>query len=109
MPTQSIRTRLTTWGCVALTSGLLFPAVAAADPLARRTPLLDAAKVAARREAAVMKERQPQQAPENPRTDLRSKSFFKTPAGVATLLIFGAGVGYAIYSSSNDRIRSEGR
>lgn len=109
MPTQSIRSRLTTWGCVALTSGMLFsPATAAADPK-RSTPLLDAARVAATREAAAMKERQPQQAPENPRTDLRTKSFFKTPAGIATLVIFGAGVGYALYSSREDRIRSEGR
>jgi hypothetical protein len=109
MPTQFIRSRLTTWGCVALTSGLLSPALAVADPLKRPTPLADAARAAATREAGAMKERQPQQAPENPRTDLRSRSFFKSPAGVATLIIFGAGVGYALYSAKDDRIRSEGR
>lgn len=109
MPTKSIVTRLTTWGCAALTSGLLSPALATANPRERPTPLADAARAAATREAAAMKGRQPQQAPENPRTDLRTKSFFKTPAGVATLLIFVAGVGYALYSSREDRIRSEGR
>ena len=44
-----------------------------------------------------MKERQPPSAPENPRTDLRTRSFFKTPAGIVTIIIFGAGVGYALY------------
>jgi hypothetical protein len=56
-----------------------------------------------------MKERQGGQSNPTPQTDLRAGSFFKTPAGIATLVIFGAGVGYALYSSSNDRIRSEGR
>jgi hypothetical protein len=56
-----------------------------------------------------MKERRAAQAPATPTTDLRSGSFFKTKAGVATLVIFAAGVGYAVYSSNNDRIRSTGR
>lgn len=56
-----------------------------------------------------MKERRTAQAPQTPQTDLQSKSFFKTAAGIATLVIFGAGVGYAVYSSSEDRIRSTGR
>lgn len=43
----------------------------------------------------------------NPR--LESGSFFKTPAGIAVLAAFGAGVGYALYSASNDRIRSSER
>ncbi len=109
MPTQSIRSRLTTWGCVALTAGFLLPCTATANPSQRRTPLLDAARAAASREAAAMKERQPTQTPENPRTDLRTKSFFKTRAGIATIIIFGAGVGYALYSAKDDRILSEGR
>lgn len=41
--------------------------------------------------------------------DLQSGSFFKSPAGIAVLVAFGVGVGYALYSSSNDRIRSSGR
>ncbi len=109
MRTQSIRSRLTTWGCVALTSGMLSPALAAANPFERRTPLVDAARAAATREATAMKERQPPSAPENPRTDLKTRSFFKTPAGIVTIIIFGAGVGYALYSSKDDRIKSEGR
>ena len=40
---------------------------------------------------------------------LQSGSFFKTPVGIAVLAAFGAGVGYALYSASNDRIRSSGR
>ena len=44
-----------------------------------------------------------------PRTDLGSSSFFKTPAGIITLVAVGAGVGYALYSTSHDRIKSPGR
>ncbi len=102
--------RLTALGCMVLTGGLLLPPQAFADSVSSRTPIQDAALRAVQRGTAapVLKERRAQQPPE-PRTDLRSKSFFKTPAGLATLVIFGAGVGYALYSSSNDRIRSEGR
>jgi hypothetical protein len=39
-------------------------------------------------------------------TDLGSPSFFKTPAGVITLVAVAAGVGYAIYSTSHDRVKS---
>lgn len=41
--------------------------------------------------------------------DLRSGSFFRSPVGVAVLAAFGVGFGYALYSASNDRIRSSGR
>ena len=42
-------------------------------------------------------------------TDLGSSSFFKTPAGIITLAVIGAGVGYAIYSTNHDRIKSPGK
>lgn len=102
--------RLTALGCMVLAGGLLLPPQAFADSISTRTPIQDAARRAVQRGAAapVLKERRAEQTPA-PRTDLKSKSFFKTPAGLATLVIFGAGVGYALYSSSNDRIRSEGR
>ena len=35
-----------------------------------------------------------------------SPSFFKKPAGIAVLVALGAGVGYALYSTQNDRITS---
>ncbi len=35
-----------------------------------------------------------------------SKSFFKTPAGIAVLAVVGAGTAYALYSTSHDRIHS---
>lgn len=38
-----------------------------------------------------------------------SPSFFKTRTGVIVLGIMAAGVGYAIYSTQNDRINSAGR
>ncbi len=42
-------------------------------------------------------------------SELQSGSFFKRPVGIAVLAVFGVGVSYALYSSSNDRIRSSGR
>jgi hypothetical protein len=35
-----------------------------------------------------------------------SGNFFKSKAGIATILFLGAGVGYALYSTSHDRITS---
>jgi hypothetical protein len=41
--------------------------------------------------------------------DLERGSFFKSPAGIAVIVTLAVGVGYALYSSQNDRIRSTGR
>ncbi|HSK10899.1 MAG TPA: hypothetical protein VK911_15060 [Vicinamibacterales bacterium] len=41
--------------------------------------------------------------------NLDSPSFFRTPVGVAVLAVIAVGSGYAIYSASNDRIKSPGR
>jgi hypothetical protein len=121
MPRQSNCSRLTALGCVVLAGGLLVPPRAFAEPATRSTPILDAARLAADRHisarhtagrhAATMTARSAAEAQQAPATatDLRSGSFFKSAAGVATLVIFAAGVGYALYSSSNDRIRSTGR
>jgi len=49
------------------------------------------------------------QAPSPGESELASGSFFKKPVGIAVLAALGAGVGYALYSTSNDRIRSTGR
>jgi hypothetical protein len=49
------------------------------------------------------------QDPGQPKTDLGSKSFFKSPAGIVTLILVGVGTGYALYSTSNDRISSPAR
>jgi hypothetical protein len=38
-----------------------------------------------------------------------SPSFFKSPAGIVTLVLVGVGVGFALYSTKNDRINSPGR
>lgn len=46
---------------------------------------------------------------DTPRTDLGSSSFFKSPAGIIALVAVGVGVGYALYSTSNDRIKSPAR
>jgi hypothetical protein len=109
MPRQSTRTRLTALGCVVLAGGLLLPPTATAEPTKAPKSLLESGRAVTARQAAAVKERQGAQTPQTSTTDLRSGSFFKTAAGIATLVIFGAGVAYAVYSSNNDRIRSEGR
>ena len=43
------------------------------------------------------------------KTDLGTPSFFKSPAGIITLASLGAGVGYALYSTSHDRVKSPGK
>ena len=40
------------------------------------------------------------------KTDMGSPSFFKKPAGIAVLVTLAAGVGYALYSTSHDRVHS---
>jgi hypothetical protein len=42
-------------------------------------------------------------------TDLGSKSFFKTKAGIITLLVTAVGIGATVYSTSNDRVKSPGK
>ena len=38
--------------------------------------------------------------------EMSSGSFFKTPAGVLTIVLLAAGTGYALYSTSHDRVSS---
>jgi len=105
--------RVTALGCVVLTGSLLVPGTSAAEPVAPPRPTIKAtaAAIAARQVAAFTEARvaQPQAPPTASNPDLESGSFFKTGIGVAVLAAFGAGVGYALYSASNDRIRSTGR
>jgi hypothetical protein len=46
------------------------------------------------------------QDPGAPTASLESKSFFKSPAGIVALILVGVGTGVALYSTSNDRIKS---
>lgn len=110
MPRQCNCSRLTALACVGLAAGLLLPPGVYAEPNTPRLSLVESARLAAAREAGAMKERGATQAPPTTTTtNLRSGGFFKTPAGIATLVIFGAGVSYALYSANNDRIKSAGR
>jgi hypothetical protein len=52
---------------------------------------------------------QPQARAQQGSNNVRSGNFFTSPAGIITLAVFGAGLGYAIYSSQHDRITSPGR
>jgi hypothetical protein len=40
------------------------------------------------------------------RAKLGSTSFFKSPAGIATIIVVALGTGFAVYSASHDRIHS---
>jgi hypothetical protein len=51
--------------------------------------------------------RRSEQQTSNPATD--SPTFFKTGTGIAVLAVIAAGVGYALYSTSHDRISSPGK
>jgi hypothetical protein len=42
-------------------------------------------------------------------TGKQSSAFFKTGPGIAVLAVIAAGVGYALYSTSHDRVSSPGR
>ena len=48
-------------------------------------------------------------APKTPAQSGRSGSFFKTPTGVAVLIVMAVGTGYAIRSTSKDRIHGSAR
>jgi len=38
--------------------------------------------------------------------DASSGGFFRSKAGIVTLVLLGVGTGYALYSTSNDRVKS---
>ncbi|MBI2222089.1 MAG: hypothetical protein HYU53_12895 [Acidobacteria bacterium] len=42
-------------------------------------------------------------------SQLETRSFFKTPAGIICLAVVGAGTAYALYAAKNDRIHSVAR
>lgn len=113
MSARSLSTRLTALGCVVLAASLLVPPSAAADPAPPPRPsITDTGKALVVRHAAAFTETraaQPQSPPSGGSTKLESGSFFKSGPGIAVLAAFGAGVGYALYSASNDRIKSPGR
>jgi hypothetical protein len=104
---HSVVLRGTALGCVVLVGSLLWPRMAAADPPPRPATIRETARVVAERRATELKVREARS--QATQADLESPSFLKTPVGIAVLAAFGAGVGYALYSASNDRIRSAGR
>lgn len=106
------RGRLPRTLAAAVIVGLLPWPVAAADqaPPAPTTQNITASaqKVAATERLVVP---QPVAAKQNQGSDaaLTSPSFFKTKVGLAVLAVVLGGAGYAIYSTSHDRIHSEAR
>lgn len=97
-------------GCIALVAGALLPGSAAAEPTPVPSLLQTGRSIVARQAVSAPPAAAQQQGQSTPdRSSLESKAFFKSKAGAAVLVLFGAGVGYAVYSSSNDRIRGIGR
>ena len=86
--------------------------LAGEPPPGGSTPTLAASiqKAAAAETAKMSKARasstSAKQDPGQPATNLGSKSFFRTPAGIVALVLVGVGTGLALYSTSNDRVKS---
>lgn len=87
--------------------------VLAGEPAPPSQPTLKASitKVVAREVAATAKAPVARSAQSSgaPSTDLGSPSFFKTKAGVITLLVTAVGIGFTVYSTSHDRVKSPGK
>ena len=67
------------------------------------------AKISAKDTAAMRAARRSDSRGATQPTQGQDRSFFKTGPGIIALAIMGAGVGYAIYSTQNDRIKSPGK
>ena len=76
---------------------------------AQRAAVVESHRLEQTRPRVVQNASSQPQTPASGEAELSRGSFFKRPVGIAVLAAFGVGVGYALYSSRNDRIRSEGR
>lgn len=110
---QQARTWRRSWPAVATLALAVvvapLPAMAAeAQPTAKPAKSLVASAEKAAAVAAVNAAAAPSMAQAGT-TDLGSSSFFKTRAGAIALVLVAAGLGYTIYSTSNDRVKSPGK
>lgn len=80
------------------------PALAGGQSQPAKAPGLRASAAAIATRAPL--EASPSAAVQDQSAPNRSASFFKTPLGVVVLATLAAGVGYAVYSTRNDRITS---
>jgi hypothetical protein len=86
------------------------PLAAAADPALPVIDLKAAVAKAASTERLVSGTTAPAQtAQQGTAMAPESKSFFKTPLGIAVIAIVGSGTAYAVYSAQHDRIHSTTR
>ena len=93
---------------IALASAPL--AAAAADPAPPSINLKAAVAKAASTERLASSTTAPAQtAQQGTAMAPESKSFFKTPLGIAVIAIVGSGTAYAVYSAQHDRIHSTTR
>jgi hypothetical protein len=81
----------------------------ASPPAAAAAGLRVSVEKAVAAEAAALAQPPAFRAQQEGGTDLGSKSYFRTRAGVITLVLVGVGLGYALYSTSNDRVKSPAR
>ncbi len=80
------------------------PALAGDSAKAVPVPGLQASIAKAAASGSAVLEQSKPAAPD--RAKLASRSFFKTPAGIATIIVVALGTGYAVYSARHDRIHS---
>jgi hypothetical protein len=111
-----VRRRFTSWAspvawALALILGFTFaapPALTAADmgkaPMTPRAPSRLAAATAAKLAVLAPAPRAFAQTPNAPASsESDSKPFFRTPTGIAAIVLMVAGVSFAIYSANHDR------
>jgi hypothetical protein len=80
------------------------PGLAAEPEKAAPPPGLKASIAKAATSGSAVLEQAKPTAPD--RAKLGSTSFFKTPAGIATLVVVALGTGFAVYTARHDRIHS---
>jgi hypothetical protein len=85
------------------------PGLAADGPRPVATPTPLAASIEKASEAATLDAVQARPAAHADASTLETPSFFKSRLGIVVLGVFTAGVGYAAYSLSHDRIHSTNR
>jgi len=77
-----------------------------ADPPPPAPALAAAIQQAVQLEVGTMKKVSPNAAQQSGASAAEPARFFKTKAGVVALVLLAAGTGYALYSTSHDRIKS---
>ena len=108
---MKLQVRTSQWICRALMAALIIAATPlptlAGDPPAPAPPQPSLTTLVTQAAAKTpIAPARSQTASGTDKSQFESPSFFKKPVGIAVLVALGAGVGFALYSTQNDRITS---